>query len=78
MNKTMAFLGTLVTATLLGATAALAAEPTPAEQVGDMASTAAGQLTPIVLAVGGALVAVAVVRFGVRWVLGAISNGGRG
>lgn len=42
-----------------------------------MATDAASDLTPILLGVGGALVAVAVTRFGVRWVLSAIGRGGR-
>lgn len=54
-----------------------ATPPTAAEQVGGMATTAAGELTPIILAVGAALVTVAVVRFGVRWVLSATGRGGR-
>ncbi|MGE3621082.1 MAG: hypothetical protein AB7L84_11530 [Acidimicrobiia bacterium] len=45
--------------------------------ISDMATSAAGELTPIILAVGGALVGVAVVRFGVRWVLSSIGRGGR-
>lgn len=48
-----------------------------AASVTDMATTAASDLTPIILGVGGALVAVAVVRFGVRWVLSAIGRGGK-
>lgn len=53
------------------------ATPTPAQQVGDMATTAAGDLTPIILAVGAALVGVAVIRFGVRWVLSSVGRGGK-
>lgn len=47
-----------------------------ASTVTEMATTAAGDLTPIILGVGGALVAVAVTRFGVRWVLRSIGRGG--
>lgn len=70
-----ALLGTSVAiASVLGsAGVAGASATTPTE----MATDAAGELTPIYLGVGGALVAVAVVKFGVRWVLSAIGRGGR-
>jgi len=42
-----------------------------------MATDAAADLTPVIVGVGGALVAVAVTRFGVRWVLSSIGRGGR-
>lgn len=77
-HKATAALGVVAATIVGGAAVALAEPPTPAEQVGSMATTAVGDLTPIILAVGAALVGVAVIRFGVRWVLGAISNGGRG
>ncbi len=76
MNKRI--LGLLVgVATSVALIGTAGATPSPATQVGDMATDAAAELTPIILAVGAALVAVAVVRFGVRWVLSAVGRGGR-
>lgn len=67
----------IVLASVLGFVSVAGATPTPTEQVTTMATDAAGDLTPIILAVGGALVGVAVIRFGVRWVLSSVGRGGR-
>lgn len=64
----------IVVASVLGF-AGIAGATTPT--VESMATDAAADLTPIILAVGGALVGVAVVRFGVNWVLRAVGRGGR-
>lgn len=68
LSLSIALAGVLATAGVAGASPA-----TPTE----MATDAAAELTPIILGVGGALVAVAVVRFGVRWVLSSVGRGGR-
>lgn len=68
-----AFLGVFLAVT--GLVAGTASATTGS--VTTMATDAAGDLTPIILGVGGALVAVAVVRFGVRWVLSSVGRGGR-
>lgn len=67
----------ILAASVLGFAGVAAAEPTPTDQVTTMATDAAADLTPIILAVGGALVGVAVIRFGVRWVLSSVGRGGR-
>lgn len=80
MNKIQkGFLGaSIVIASVLGFAGVAAAEPpTPTEQVTSMAESAATDLVPIVLGVAGALVTVAAIMFGARFVLRAIRNGGR-
>lgn len=67
----------IVLASLVGFTGVASATPTPTEQVTTMATDAAADLTPIILGVAGALVGVAVIRFGARWVLSSIGRGGR-
>jgi len=67
----------IVLASVFGFAGVASATPTPSEQVTTMATDAAGDLTPIILGVGGALVAVAVIRFGVRWVLSSVGRGGK-
>lgn len=53
------------------------ATPSTADQVTSMATTAFGEATPIVIAVAGAAVALAVALFGSRLVLRAIRGGGK-
>lgn len=79
MNKFQkATLGvSIAIASVLGFAGVAGATPTPTEQVTDMAETAASDLVPIVLGVAGALVTVAAIMFGARFVLRAIRNGGR-
>jgi hypothetical protein len=77
-NKTLVSVGVAVAAVLGLAGFAGATPPTPTEQVTTMATDAAADLIPIILGVGGALVTVAALRFGVRWVLRSVGNGGRG
>lgn len=68
----------LVSVTVLGwAGAAFATPPSNADQIETMATGAFAEATPIVLAVAGAAVALAVVLFGSRLVLRAIKGGGR-
>lgn len=57
--------------------AASAAGAQDAASVTAFAETGATELSPVVLGVGGALVGIAVLRFGVRWVLSAIGRGGK-
>jgi hypothetical protein len=73
MRKT--FLGlSIALASVLGFAGVAGATPATPES---MAADAAADLTPIIIGVGSALVAVAVVRFGVNWVLRAVGRGGR-
>jgi hypothetical protein len=76
MKKAYVALTILVSSVLFGG-AAYATPPSNAEQLTDMATGAFGEQTPIILAVGGAAVAVAVVLFGTRLVLRVVRSGGR-
>lgn len=64
----------LVTLGILGYAQSAGAQ---AASVTSMASDAAGQLLPIVFGIGGALIAINVAFFGVRFVLRTVRAGGR-
>ncbi len=53
------------------------ASPTVKDQVTSMATDGFGQAAPIVIAIGGAAIALAVAVLGTRWVVRAVRNGGR-
>ena len=72
-QRSMAVAGVVMTTLLYGGVA-YAVDPTSPTEV---ATTGVTALTPIILGVGGVLVAVAALRFGVRWVLSSIGRGGR-
>jgi|GEM_PF-6443090 len=53
---------------------AVAAAADTASQMGSLAGSAVSQATPIVLAIAGALVALAILSWGVAWVFGVFSR----
>lgn len=69
-------------ASLIGFTAVVGGtQSAGAQDVGSvttMATDAASDLSPVILGVGGALVGINALFFGVRWVLRTIRGGGRG
>jgi amino acid transporter len=75
MNKVIAFGAVLLMVVLTGGAAF--ADSTVTANVTAMATSAFAEATPIVLAVAGAAVGLAVSFFGARLVLRAIKGGGR-
>ncbi len=53
------------------------ATPTVKDQVTSMATDGFGQAVPIVIAIGGAAIALAVAVMGTRWVVRAVRGGGK-
>jgi 2-keto-3-deoxy-6-phosphogluconate aldolase len=74
MLKTYVFLSTAIIATVAATGAAFATDPTSPQE---LAGTAATNLTPIVLGVAAALIALAGIAWGVRMVFRAVSSGGK-
>ncbi len=62
---------------IVGFTGVASATPTVKDQVTSMATDGFGQAVPIVIAIGGAAIALAVAVMGTRWVVRAVRGGGR-
>ncbi len=62
---------------IVGFTGVASATPTVQDQVTSMATDGFGQAVPIVIAIGGAAIALAVAVMGTRWVVRAVRGGGR-
>jgi hypothetical protein len=77
MRNKIAGFSSLALIAFVALTTAAYATPSNAAQIETMATEAFAEATPIVLAVAGAAVALAVVLFGSRLVLRAIKGGGR-
>lgn len=75
MRKTMFALSVLGLALLGAPVAAFAQTPDATAQVTTLATTGFAQIVPIIIAVAGAAVGMAVVWFGARLVLGTLSKG---